>query len=666
MSGKQQSRNLIFAATLNLTFIALAIASVWGQSAVPPTARQAATMPQFASRLAPPSVRPAAGKSPLPVLSRAGAFLPQDQVVYENGPVNGQVDAWTLNSGFAATDSIQVNSSIGSLNFWAWLIPGDTITNIQVSVGSTPFGSDLFNGVVSLSQANCFTNSYGYNVCLESGNITSGPTLSGNAWVTLQNASVPSGDPVYWDENSGVGCYSPGCPSQAQENTVGTIPSEAFTVLGSSVNCGPSNDTLTQATHSLAQILSQTFSVIYNFTGGGDGATPQGLTLDKGGNFYGTAGGGGLGAGTVYKLSHSGSGWVLNTLYRFTGANDGYGPSSRVTIGPDGSLYGVTWLGGSDDAGVVFNLKPGPAACPNAMCTWKETVLHAFSGFDLDSRGGGSCSLQQPLKVSAQRSLNSPADGTEPSGDLVFDSAGNLYGTAPWGGSGPGNCGCGFPCGILYQLTPSGSGWQENILYNFQGSADGGNPNSGVILDSDGNLVGTTSATGGGGGSVFRWTQQGFNVLHDFGYRDGNGSRAVGGLTYDQAGNLYGTTAAGGIGCGGCGCGTAFAMPNSGGFQVLNRFTGSGYWPTLPGPQSSLVMDRAGNLYGTTLGDGAYGLGSVFELVGGWNYIDLHDFTGGNDGYRPSVLTVDASGNIWGTAQYGGAYGAGVIFEITP
>ncbi|MGC2109266.1 MAG: PEP-CTERM sorting domain-containing protein [Candidatus Korobacteraceae bacterium] len=154
---------------------------------------------------------------------------------YDNGPVNGQVDAWTINFGFSVSNSLRccrpgAPDAITGLDFYAWVIPGDTISNVEVQFGSTPFGNDLFDGVVSLTQSDCTSNQYGYNVCNESGSF-SGPSINGNAWLTLSNATVPSGDPVYWDENSGVGCMSGGCPSQAQENTVGTIPSEAFTVL---------------------------------------------------------------------------------------------------------------------------------------------------------------------------------------------------------------------------------------------------------------------------------------------------------------------------------------------------------------------------------------------------------------------------------------------------
>ncbi len=157
--------------------------------------------------------------------------------LYDNGPVNGTVDAWPINFGLAVTDSMQVNGTVRGLDFWAWLFPGDTLESVQVSISASPFGRDLFDGVVTnLTQSNCFESPFqDFNICLESGSFN-GPTLNGNYWLTLQNANTPSGDPVYWDENSGVGCQSPGCPSQAQENRVGTIPSEAFTIVGSATS----------------------------------------------------------------------------------------------------------------------------------------------------------------------------------------------------------------------------------------------------------------------------------------------------------------------------------------------------------------------------------------------------------------------------------------------
>ncbi len=156
--------------------------------------------------------------------------------VYDNGPVNGQVDAWTVNFGFSVSDTFHISSSttLSSLDFWAWVEPGDTATSAEVAIGSTGyFSNNLFDGTVSLTQSNCFTNNFGFDVCNEHGNF-SGPALgAGNYYLTLENVATAEGNPLYWDENSGVGCQSNGCPSSAQENTLGTIPSEAFTLSGS-------------------------------------------------------------------------------------------------------------------------------------------------------------------------------------------------------------------------------------------------------------------------------------------------------------------------------------------------------------------------------------------------------------------------------------------------
>lgn len=152
--------------------------------------------------------------------------------LYDNGPEQLQSDGWLLNFGSAVSDTIQVTGTVQGLDFWGEISSSvDSISSVQVSIGTTAFSSNIFNGFVSLSQSNCSVNEYGFDVCLESANF-SGPTLNGNYWLTLQNASVPSGDLAAWNENSGVGCMSFGCPSTAQQNEVGTIPSEAFTVLG--------------------------------------------------------------------------------------------------------------------------------------------------------------------------------------------------------------------------------------------------------------------------------------------------------------------------------------------------------------------------------------------------------------------------------------------------
>jgi hypothetical protein len=165
--------------------------------------------------------------------------MAQQQILYDNGPVNGQVNAWLINFGNAVTDSFQNNNNLllSEVSFYVWLYPDDFITQIDVSIGSAPYGSDLYHSTVQgPEQGNCFTNKFGYYVCLVSFS-TYFLNVYGTAWLTLQNANVPSGNPVYWDQNSGVGCTSQGCPSKAAEKGLGIppsalIPSEAFTIYG--------------------------------------------------------------------------------------------------------------------------------------------------------------------------------------------------------------------------------------------------------------------------------------------------------------------------------------------------------------------------------------------------------------------------------------------------
>ena len=152
------------------------------------------------------------------------------QTVYSNGAINGNTDAWTVNFGFVVSDTFNVtnnNTTITGGSFGMWLFSGDTLTSAELSITSGEnSGTSYFDQTVNFTQGSCTANQYGYNVCQENTTF-SGPTLNaGTYWLNLQNASVPSGDPVYWDENSGG--------SQASENSVGSIPSEAFTVLGTS------------------------------------------------------------------------------------------------------------------------------------------------------------------------------------------------------------------------------------------------------------------------------------------------------------------------------------------------------------------------------------------------------------------------------------------------
>jgi hypothetical protein len=151
------------------------------------------------------------------------------QIVYSNGPINGTTDAWTINFGFAVSDSFTVGSggaSITGLTFGAWLFPGDVLPSAEVLITSSEFGgTTYFDSVLNFTQSGCSANQYGFNVCTETSSPFAVNLAAGTYWLTLENATVPTGDPIYWDENSG--------PSSASENSVGTIPSESFTLLGS-------------------------------------------------------------------------------------------------------------------------------------------------------------------------------------------------------------------------------------------------------------------------------------------------------------------------------------------------------------------------------------------------------------------------------------------------
>ena len=158
-------------------------------------------------------------------------------MLYENGPINGEINAWVINNGYSVSDTFTVsggNSNVTGLSFGAWLYPGDTIKSVEVSITSgINGGTTYFDHLVVFSVSGCLSNQYGYEVCTETGNFP-GPTLpKGTYWLNLQNATVPSGDPVGWDENGGIGCHSPGRPSQAWDSNEGPIPSESFSVLGS-------------------------------------------------------------------------------------------------------------------------------------------------------------------------------------------------------------------------------------------------------------------------------------------------------------------------------------------------------------------------------------------------------------------------------------------------
>lgn len=326
-------------------------------------------------------------------------------------------------------------------------------------------------------------------------------------------------------------------------------------------------------------------------------------------------------------------------LFSFGGDHGEY-PDTDLVMDRSGNLYGTTVSGGDFDSGTVFQLT-------HTASGWKQQVLYSFSG---------------------------TADGGQPYKGVTLDNQGNLYGTAVIGGTG-GVC-VEDGCGVVYQLTPSASGWTQTVIYNFQGGKDGYGPGAGLTLDRKGNLYGMTPTGGANGlGIIYQlhplgggtWKER---ILHTFtGGADG-ASGSAGKLLLDAQGNLFGVATTGGS----HGSGVAFELsPNQNGswkFKPIYEFKGQ---PDAGFPYGGLVFDQSGNLYGTTYYDGADDLGSVYELVAGaggtWHERVLHSFAGGPDGSGSiATLVLDAHGNFYGTTSEGGdaACNCGIIFKLVP
>jgi uncharacterized repeat protein (TIGR03803 family) len=451
----------------------------------------------------------------------------------------------------------------------------------------------------------------------------------------------------------------------------------------------------------VSSAFAGTEKVIHNFTPYLNGGNPKAsLVADAQGNLYGTASDGGTyGGGVVFKLTPTASGpWTETILHNFEGGtSDGYDPQAGLVFDKAGNLYGTTSLNcelGHCSGGTVFELSP------NSNGSWTETILHWFI---------------------------SPTDGSRPEANLIFDSAGNLYGTTFGGGR---LC----YCGTVFELSPMSNGtWQETILYSFAGQSDGDGPMAGLTFDSAGNLYGTTSGlaleitsygtvfklspSSGGGWTLttiheFRGTADGQHpeggVIFDsagnlYGTTYGSGPNdslvyelspsadgswketllsssvinAVGNLVFDSAGNLYGAESE--MAAGFC-CGSIFEVTPTATLPWQTRSIYS-FGGGLDGqaPSASVIMDSAGNLYGTTIvggglndcSNGLYGqvgCGTVFKLsqpsAGNWSETQLYDFVG-SDGLYPSSLVTDGQGNYYGTTYIGGAYGSGEVFKTT-
>jgi len=382
---------------------------------------------------------------------------------------------------------------------------------------------------------------------------------------------------------------------------------------------------------------AQTLTVLHPFSNQGDGNEPMaGVRLDRAGNVYGTTiSGGSGGKGTVWRLSPKNGGWIFTPLYSFHGGTDGNSPWSKVTIGPDGALYGTTLMGGGNGCGgqgcgIIFKLTPPPSFCQNILCTWTETILHHFD--------------------------DDPSQASSPYAAVVFDSAGNMYGTT---GGGGGGC-YGYGCGVVYEMTPSGGGWTFNVIYNFS-SGDGALPMAGVTLDPSGNLYGTTEYGGYSFGNVYRllrsaggWT---YTLLYAF--TDGaDGGGPTNEVILDQAGNIYGDNTQAGA--------------NGGVVWELTPSGGSYNFTVIASPYCCLTAgvsrDAAGNLYVVTWSGGQNQTGAIYEMSysgGTWTVTNLHSFGDHDGAFAYSDVAFDASGNLYGTTTSGGTGNDGTVWQFS-
>lgn len=389
---------------------------------------------------------------------------------------------------------------------------------------------------------------------------------------------------------------------------------------------------------------AQTFTTLYEFTPSGDGSNPvTPLMMDSSGNLYGTT------YDTIFKLDTSGKFTTVHAFQGFRPPNNINGP---LYMTANGSFYGSSFTGGFFQDGTVFKV----SSFGKANRLWQfegddppeyqdganpsNLIRDAKGNFYGTTRAGGVCRVQSAcdgtvFKIDLKSNpveqilytFTGGSDGGQPEAGLVRDAANNLYGTTAEGGRVP----CGesqFGCGTVFKLDTTG---KETVLYAFD-ITHGLNPSSDLIRDSVGNLYGTTSLGGE--------------------------------LSCPNSGGL--------------GCGVVFRVSKMGHETVLYAFTGS---TDGVDPVAGLVRDSAGNLYGTAYQGGdfscpvgnSYGCGVVFKIDTSGKFTVLHAFTGGDDGAFPDAdLILDSAGNIYGTTPYGGIAGCygqkgcGVVFKITP
>lgn len=460
-------------------------------------------------------------------------------------------------------------------------------------------------------------------------------------------------------------------------------------------------------------------TILYSFRGQPDGFFPNGgLVRDGNGVLYGTTNGAGSGGwGTVFSLTPPSAGqstWLEAVLYNFTGGLDGGSPDYTPVLSPDGTLYGTSNAGGTTSSGTVYALTP-PA---KGQTAWTEAALASFTGpnganpvgLTLDAsgalvgtafdgglktgNGGGNIFMLTPPKPGdtawTQTLLRQfrafGPDAANPFGALLKSKSGQYYGTTNIGGT--------YNYGAIYELAPPAKGetaWRKTELYSFDGT-DGAEPTGTLLEGKNGVLYGVTTAggtrTGFGNGTVYAlvppaagqkaWTEE---LLHTFtGVSTSDGAFPQSGLIADKSGALYGTAGSGGA------ASSSNAQGNGIVYKLTPPATSQGSWtetiiysfmgPDGATPLGSLLFGKSGALYGTTYVGGTVGEGTVFQLTppagssGPWNETVLHSFNAGvdNDGAIPGTeqLLADANGALYGTVTQGGANNVGAAFKLAP
>ncbi|MBV9700237.1 MAG: hypothetical protein JO078_08945 [Candidatus Eremiobacteraeota bacterium] len=345
--------------------------------------------------------------------------------------------------------------------------------------------------------------------------------------------------------------------------------------------------------------------------------------------------------------------YAEKVIWDFTNASDGSGPLAGVVADPTGNLYATTQTGGVIKGNALGTVDEFSSSGSN----WTEATLYTFHGFD----------------------------GSEPYAPVIFDARGNVDGTTLAGGATYGS-GCNTNgCGAVFQLTHGSSGWSESVLYSFTDGSDGGYPQGPLSLDQSDDIYGTTEGGGdgacpllGGCGTVFELTHSRTwkeRILHAFTGADGKYPYTR--LIVDTKGNIFGTTPQGGSGCGSAGCGVVFELVKTGSSWTLKTIHAFAGGKDGASPAAGLLSDSKGNLYGTTTAGGTSGFGVAYEFARSgstWKQKILFNFSKTLGVYSPyGELTFDTNGNLFGAAAGGNTctvgrqrFSCGVIFELSP